>query len=303
MSSIFGPVLSRRFGLSLGVDVTGEGTRRCNYDCLYCELAPAKKVASLDSFVEPEIIAKEVADGIAKNPDIDFITVTANGEPTLYPKLYELITLIKRLKGDKKLLILSNGSTVTDKKTVETLKLFDVVKLSLDSALDGSFKKIDRADRVNVSELIDGMAAFKGEFDGTFVLETLFVKNVNDSDKDIEALNAAYLKIKPDRIDIGSIDRPPAYRVEGIGETELKTIRERLDPSLMVSIALRKNSDAKKRAFSRDEILYSLKNRPFTSFDIESLFDDDSKKIFDSLLENNEIREKTVAGTIFFYLR
>lgn len=303
MSSIFGPVLSRRFGLSLGVDVTGEGTRRCNYDCLYCELAPAKKVASLASFVEPEIIVKEVADGIAKNPDIDFITVTANGEPTLYPKLYELITLIKRLKGDKKLLILSNGSTVTDKKTVETLKLFDVVKLSLDSALDGSFKKIDRADRVNVSELIDGMAAFKGEFDGTFVLETLFVKNVNDSDKDIEALNAAYLKIKPDRIDIGSIDRPPAYRVEGIGETELKTIRERLDPSLMVSIALRKNSDAKKRAFSRDEILYSLKNRPFTSFDIESLFDDDSKKIFDSLLENNEIREKTVAGTIFFNLR
>ena len=303
MSSIFGPVLSRRFGLSLGVDVTGEGARRCNYDCLYCELAPAKKISVLDSFVEPEIIAKEVEEGVAKNPDIDFITITANGEPTLYPKLYELANLIRGFKGDKKLLILSNGSTINDAKIVETLKLFDVVKLSLDSALTESFKKIDRAGNIGVLELIDGMAAFRGGYGGTFVLETLFVKNVNDSDKDIEALNGAYLKIRPDRIDIGSIDRPPAYRVEGIDERRLKEIRERLDPSLMVSIALRKNSNAKKRAFSKDEILYSLKNRPFTSFDIESLFDDESKKTFIGLLDKGEISEKKVAGTIFYYLR
>lgn len=302
MSSIFGPVLSRRFGLSLGVDVAGEGARRCNYDCLYCELAPAKKISVLDSFVEPEIIAKEVEEGVAKNPDIDFITITANGEPTLYPKLYELANLIRGFKGDKKLLILSNGSTINDAKIVETLKLFDVVKLSLDSALTESFKKVDRAGNISVLELIDGMAAFRGGYGGTFVLETLFVKNVNDSDKDIEALNGAYLKIRPDRIDIGSIDRPPAYRVEGIDERRLKEIRERLDPSLMVSIALRKNSDAKKRAFSKDEILYSLKNRPFTSFDIESLFDDGSKEIFKRLLDDGEISQKTVAGTIF-YLR
>ena len=302
MSSIFGPVLSRRFGLSLGVDVAGEGARRCNYDCLYCELAPAKKISVLDSFVEPEIIAKEVEEGVAKNPDIDFITVTANGEPTLYPKLYELANLIRGFKGDKKLLILSNGSTINDAKIVETLKLFDVVKLSLDSALTESFKKVDRAGNISVLELIDGMAAFRGGYGGTFVLETLFVKNVNDSDKDIEALNGAYLKIRPDRIDIGSIDRPPAYRVEGIDERRLKEIRERLDSSLMVSIALRKNSNAKKRAFSKDEILYSLKNRPFTSFDIESLFDDGSKEIFKRLLDNGEISQKTVAGTIF-YLR
>jgi len=293
-SSIFGPVLSRRFGLSLGVDLVGGGVKKCNFDCLYCELPKGQKVSTIDDPKEPEKIAAEVVEALAKHPDIDFITLTANGEPTLYP-------MLNQIKGDKKLLILSNGSTAANEKIRKALKLFDVVKLSLDSARDESFKKIDRPIIVNPKELIEAMSTFRTEFAGVLVLETLFVKGVNDSQEDIKALNEAYLKIRPDRVDLSTIDRPPAYDVEAITETELRDIASCLDTSLKVSIAIRKTEMKKVRAFSESEIMYALKNRPFSAFDIEALFDDASKSIFEQMRQKGVIKEQEIAGTRFYW--
>lgn len=300
-SSIFGPVLSRRFGLSLGIDLVGDGLKKCNYDCLYCELPKAAKVSSLDEYKTPELITSEVETALTRHPDIDFITVTANGEPTLYPMLGELATLLRKIKGSKKLLILSNGSTICDAKVVKALKLFDVVKLSIDSALEGSFKKIDRPLDITPAKLIECMSSFRDEYDGILVLESLFVKGVNDSAEDIEALNKAYLRIRADRIDLSTIDRPPAYNVDKIGEDELMRIASTLDKSLMVSVATRKTSVAAARAFGDEEIIYMLKNRPFSSFDIETLYDENSKAALHKLVESNKIHTKDVAGTKFFW--
>jgi len=212
-----------------------------------------------------------------------------------------LATLINQIKGSKKLLILSNGSTICDPQTREALALFDVVKLSLDSALDASFKKIDRPLGVSPKELIACMKSFRDEFDKTLVLETLFVKSVNDSKEDIEALNLAYKEIKPDRIDLSTIDRPPAYNVAKITDEELREIAATLDANLMVSVASRKNETSKTRAFSKKEILYMLKNRPFSSFDIEALYDEGSKELFKEMLRDGQIKEQEVAGTRFYW--
>jgi wyosine [tRNA(Phe)-imidazoG37] synthetase (radical SAM superfamily) len=300
-SSIFGPVLSRRFGLSLGVDLVGEGVKKCNFDCLYCELPKGQKVSIIDNAKDPEAISVEVAEALVKHPDIDFITLTANGEPTLYPKLYELVMLLNQVKNDKKILILSNGSTVMDEKVRKALKLFDVVKLSLDSARSESFKKIDRPIIVNPKELVEAMSIFRMEFNGVLVLETLFVKGVNDSREDVQALNEAYLKIRPDRIDLSTIDRPPAYAVEAITETELREIALCLDSSLRVSVATRRAEEKKTRPFSEQEIAYALKNRPFSIFDIEALFDDASKARFESMRQRGAIKEQEIAGTKFYW--
>jgi len=300
-TSIFGPVLSRRFGLSLGVDLVGEGVKKCNYDCLYCELPKGEKVSAIDNPKAPELIASEVREALSKNPDIDFITLTANGEPTLYPRLYELALMLNEIKGGKKLLILSNGSTICDGEVRKALKLFDVVKLSLDSALDSSFKKIDRPINTTPKALIEAMASFKKEFGGVLVLETLFVKNVNDSDEDIEALNEAYKKISPDRIDLSTIDRPPAYRVEAVSPERLREIAAMLDKDLMVSIATRKSEGSKARSFGKEEIIYSLKNRPFSVFDIEALFDEPSKRVFEEMKKEGLIKEREIAGTKFYW--
>ncbi len=301
-SHIFGPVLSRRFGLSLGVDLVGQGVKKCNYDCLYCELAKSKKVDKLDEYASVEEIVSEVSIALLKHPDIDFITLTANGEPTLYPNLSELVDRLNSIKNDKKLLILSNGSTIVDKSTQEALLKIDVVKLSLDSAREESFKKIDRPINTNPKELIEAMSNFRDVYGGTLVLETLFVKNVNDKDEDISALNDAYLRIRPDRIDLSTIDRPPAYSVESVSEERLREMERMLDTSLKTNIAVRKSEAKKPRAFSEDEILNSLKNRPFSAIDVDVLFDDASKKTFEDMKRKGVLKEQQIAGLTFYWV-
>ena len=301
-SHIFGPVLSRRFGLSLGVDLVGQGVKKCNYDCLYCELAKSKKVDKLDEYASVEEIVSEVSIALLKHPDIDFITLTANGEPTLYPNLSELVDRLNSIKNDKKLLILSNGSTIVDKSTQEALLKIDVVKLSLDSAREESFKKIDRPIHTNPKELIEAMSNFRDVYGGTLVLETLFVKNVNDKDEDISALNDAYLRIRPDRIDLSTIDRPPAYSVDSVSEERLREMERMLDTSLKTNIAVRKSEAKKPRAFSEDEILNSLKNRPFSAIDVDVLFDDASKKTFEDMKRKGVLKEQQIAELTFYWV-
>lgn len=130
---IFGPIHSRRFGKSLGVDLS-PGKKQCNFDCLYCELDPAKTMDSYDDVVSVEEIASAIKQALKEHKDIDFITLTANGEPTLYPHLSKLIDEINTFKGMTKTLILTNAATIDDIKVQDALLKLDEVKLSLDCA-------------------------------------------------------------------------------------------------------------------------------------------------------------------------
>ena len=100
-SIIFGPIPSRRFGISLGIDLSPT-KKQCNFDCLYCELEGAKTVEKMDEFPSVEDIIKEIQNSFSNHPKIDVLTLTCNGEPTLYPKLNELIDEINKIKGNTK---------------------------------------------------------------------------------------------------------------------------------------------------------------------------------------------------------
>ena len=90
-SIIFGPIPSRRFGISLGIDLS-PSKKQCNFDCLYCELEGAKTVDKMDTFPSVDEIIKAIKESFKNHPKIDVITITCNGEPTLYPKLSDLIS-------------------------------------------------------------------------------------------------------------------------------------------------------------------------------------------------------------------
>ena len=94
------------FGLDLS-----PSKKQCNFDCLYCELEGAKTVEKMDTYPSVIDVIEAIKDSFAKHPKIDVITLTCNGEPTLYPKLDELVNEINKIKGDTRTLILSNGST------------------------------------------------------------------------------------------------------------------------------------------------------------------------------------------------
>ncbi|HHD82106.1 MAG TPA: radical SAM protein, partial [Campylobacterales bacterium] len=104
MNVIFGPVNSRRFGKSLGVDLS-PSKKQCNFDCLYCELPAAKTMDSYEDVISVEEIVNAVQSALEEHKDIDVLTITANGEPTLYPHLSELMNEINGIKGRTQTLI------------------------------------------------------------------------------------------------------------------------------------------------------------------------------------------------------
>ena len=290
---IFGPILSRRFGKSLGVDVSPD-KKRCNYDCIYCELQKAKTTNSYDNPPSVEEIVSDVKRAIDEYSNIDVITITANGEPTLYPYLGELIDEIDKIKGDKKSLILSNGSTIQNKEVQDTLKKFDIVKLSLDCATPVCFKKIDRVDdSVDLEAIKSGMLEFSQKYNKELIMEILVVSGINDKAKEIKSLNEFMLQLNPSKIDLGTIDRPPAYDVKPVSYDRLYELSQIFDPSLRVHIVSRHNIDSiSASSYNEDDILKTIQRRPLTDDDIDILFDSYSKKRLSKLLKEGLITKK-----------
>ena len=297
---IFGPVISRRFGASLGIDLS-PALKQCNFDCLYCELAPSATVDHQTSTVSVDEIIAELSTALETHKHIDVITVTANGEPTLYPHLDELLERIDTLKGDTQTLILTNSATLTEQKTFDTLLKFDQVKLSLDAVSPEVFTKIDRPHHgIKVEKVVEAVKAFSDAFTGQLFIEILFVHGLNDTADEIRALNDTLLDIKTARIDLGTIDRPPAYPVQGISYSELHHIATQFDASLPVHIASRQHAESCVSSYSDEEIVNTLDKRPLTPDDIELLFDEASKKRLHQLIENGSIIKKERSGIDFF---
>lgn len=300
MSAIFGPVYSRRFGASLGIDLS-PSHKQCNFDCLYCELAPAKAVKIQTDITAPAEIIGELKEALQHHPALDVITLTANGEPTMYPYLDELIDAIDALKDKTRTLILSNSTGLSDPATFQTLLKLDQVKLSLDAVTPTVFRKIDRpAEGIEISDIIDAMKRFSRSFTGKLFIEILFVKGINDSAEEVEALNRVLHDVHCERIDIGTIDRPPAYPVEGIDYAALCSIANRFDPDLPIHIVTRKRNGIAVSSYSDEEILNTLDKRPLTMDDIHTLFDSDTIMRFEKLLKEGKIVQKERTNIIFY---
>lgn len=300
MSTIFGPVFSRRFGASLGIDLSSSG-KQCNFDCLYCELAPAAPMTHQITITPVETIISDLKEALDKHPTIDVITITANGEPTMYPYLAELIKQLDTIKGTIQTLILSNSACLSDLSVFETLLKLDQVKLSLDAATPETFKKIDRpAEEIEIGTIIDSITRFSQVFEGKLFIEILFVKGVNDMVGEVEALNRVLIDICCERIDIGTIDRPPAYAVGPVSFEELYTISHLFDPALPIHIVSRTHAKATLSSYSDEDILSTLDKRPLTMDDMNALFDADSKKRFENLLNLGKIAQIERSNIIFF---
>lgn len=300
MSIIFGPVYSRRFGKSLGVDLS-PNVKQCNFDCLYCELEPQKTTSSYSDVIGVTTILDAIVKSLAEHQDIDFITITANGEPTLYPHLDELITNINDMNLSVKTLILSNGATIDNKELQDTLCKFDEVKLSLDCATQKCLEKLDRSHGgIDVENIKKGMLEFKAKYRHNLVIEVLFVKTLNDKQSEIDKLNEFLVELNPSRIDIGTIDRPPAYSVKPLSYVELLNISKEFSSNLNIYIASRKNVDITPSSYSKEEILDTLERRPLTLQDIELLLDKESQERVELLVKNSELKTVEVNGVKFY---
>ncbi len=232
MQYLFGPVLSRRLGLSLGVDLLPP-TKVCSMDCLYCECGKTdRKFLTLErrEWVPTDGVKRELEELLSReNFEVDYITFSGNGEPTLHSKFGEIARFIKELRPDLKLALLTNASTLHLEEVLRDLEPFDLVSPSLDAVSEKVFKKVNHpAKGLTAEKVLEGLRKLKETFKGKIWLETLFVKGVNDSPEEVERIGEVVHKLEPDRWQLNTVVRPPAYRVQGLSEEELLEIARRV---------------------------------------------------------------------------
>jgi wyosine [tRNA(Phe)-imidazoG37] synthetase (radical SAM superfamily) len=212
MKHLFGPVNSRRLGLSQGIDLLPPKT--CNFNCVYCEINKAPQISCKRGEHVPTATILAEIDGLfedeARIRDLDVFTITASGEPTLHTGIGKIIRHIKE-KTDKPVAILTNGSQLHLKEVRQDLLAADIVIPSLDAARPESFRRVNRPAKccADLETIINGIAEFSREFAGEVWLEILLVENINDSPEDIAALKNAIGRIRPTRVQLNTVARPP----------------------------------------------------------------------------------------------
>lgn len=292
MDIIFGPVQSRRFGESLGIDLSPK-TKQCNYDCLYCELKGKKAQDSMQEILEVEEILEAIKKGLKQFKNIQSLTITANGEPTLYPYLYELMLRLEDIKGGVQTLLLTNGSLLWDLSVSRACLLFDKVKFSLDAISPEVFKKIDRPTKnISLEQILQGIYQFSADFSGELYAEILFVKNINDSLNEIKKMARFLAPMRLKRLDISSIDRPPAYKVSPIPQEQLEIFARIFRDFKIPTFLPTRTPNTKKENLnlSQDEILKTLALRPMSKEDIESLWNEESINRLEILHQQGKIK-------------
>jgi wyosine [tRNA(Phe)-imidazoG37] synthetase (radical SAM superfamily) len=208
---VYGPVPSRRLGISLGVDIVSFKT--CSYDCIYCQLGrTVDKTLIRKEYVPLEAVLDETARRLAEDSRPDYITLSGSGEPTLYSRLGELITGLKRLTRTP-IAVLTNGSLLWNPDVRLGLLECDVVIPSLDAGSDDVFQRVNRPHPdLDFAQVLSGMASFRLEFGGQIWLEVFLLRRFTADLVQVERLARLAEILEPDRIQLNTVLRPPAEK-------------------------------------------------------------------------------------------
>ncbi|NOQ85476.1 MAG: radical SAM protein, partial [Deltaproteobacteria bacterium] len=241
MEHIFGPVLSRRLGFSLGVDLVPFKT--CSLDCIYCQAGKTThKTIERKSYVSLESVMPELKDALKQSQKIDYITLSGSGEPTLNLDLGRIITAIKKIT-DIPVAVLTNGTLLHLESVRDELMAADLVVPSLDAVSQEIFCEINKPHpHINVSQMIAGLKSLREAFSGDIWLEIMLVKGLNDFPEEIKKLKDVISSIEFEKVQLNTTVRPAADKViEPVTNEELASIKELLGERCEVIAGFREN--------------------------------------------------------------
>jgi len=239
---IFGPIKSRRFGVSLGINLLPLENKICNFDCIYCECGWTDlKTAKKYFFPKEEVLGeleRTLKENLAKKREIECLTFAGNGEPTMHPDFLEIMKGTLKLRSKyypaSKVVVLSNSALLSNKKVVEALLLADLRVMKLDVGTEKVYQKINKPlSKITLSKVVKQLRQFKGDL----YIQSLFLRapekgSVIDNTTNSEV--AAWLKllteIKPAHVMIYTVDREaPMKSVEKISAVKLNEIRDKVN--------------------------------------------------------------------------
>lgn len=267
---VFGPILSRRLGYSLGIDLVPH--KVCNMDCIYCEVGKTTEhIETRQHYYDFDLIIKE----IAKNThEIDCITFSGSGEPTLHSDLDKLITLIKQ-KFNYPVVLITNSLLLRQESVRNELRDLDIIIPSLDAVYNSTFYSINHPVRqIDIDKVIEGLALFKKEFKGKMWLEILLCKGINDSKEELLKMKDVLHTINPDKVQLNTVVRFPTKpdMAVALNRTELMEIARLLGNDLNVEVLGSAVSDKNPLPFSEEELLSIIRRRRLSLEEICNTF-------------------------------
>lgn len=271
---LFGPVPSRRLGMSLGVDLVPK--KVCSLDCVYCEAGKTTKLTTERmEYVKTEKIIGELTDYFMNNPDPDYITFSGYGEPTLNLAIGEVLDFIKQNKPDIPVAVLTNGTLFGDEIVRQSILKADLVLPSLDAATEAVFRKINRPpDSLVFDDYIQGLIDFSREFSGKIWLEIFILPGYNDSEEELAALKKIILQIKPDSIQLNTLDRPGTVAdLRGATRAELQRVVDfwQMDNVIIIAASPERKKIRSYRTDTESAILETIARRPCTVDDLAKI--------------------------------
>lgn len=268
---IFGPVPSRRLGVSLGIDLVPH--KYCSLNCVYCECGKTTNLTvDRKEYISCDEIIRELDQYMQLNPAPDYITFSGAGEPTLNSRIGDVISYIKKQYPDVPLAVLTNGTLLADPDRGTALMPADLLIPSLDAATPETFLRINRPHpSLSLDRHIEGLLAFSKVFPGQIWLEVFILPGYNDHKEELDALKTVIADIRPRRIQLNTLDRPGTLPGLRPASKELleDIVRDWAFPGLEIiaPVSIRKSIVA-----FRDEIgqiLYNtLARRPCTAEDL-----------------------------------
>lgn len=301
---IFGPVPSRRLGVSLGVDLMPHKT--CTLDCIYCECGKTTHLTvARKAYVPVEAVKAELTAFLSADPYLDFITFSGAGEPTLHSGIQEIARFIKDRFPQYRLALLTNGTLFDRKEVREAVAEIDLIIASLDAATAPVFQRMNRPHpRLNLESIKTGLIALGKEHPGRLWIEVFLTPGVNDGDDEIRKIGEVIAAIRPEKIQLNTLDRPGTEKwVKPLDREGMARVADSIGLTELISSP--ENRYAPKAADNIPERLRAaIRRRPCTILDISHMLgisEEEVLKHLNPLIAQGRVVRKEMPRGIFYF--
>lgn len=302
MRYTYGPVASRRLGLSLGVDILPHKT--CSLDCIYCQLGRTSDLTiERKSFFPREEILAEVVEIAAQN-NLDYVTFSGSGEPTLNSDIGWLIREIKSKSG-RPVAVLTNSTLLWMPEVREDIMPAGLIVPSLDAATEETWRKVNRPHPdLEFDKVIEGLVTFANEYSGNLWVEILLVKGINDSPEHINALRRVLSRMRYTKIHLNTVVRPPSEgSAVALSYGELEEIAKRLPADTEAVLPFREKGKQISAHGEAERILAAIARRPMTVEQIKESLGITATRariILSELISNGKAKQVTHENKEFY---
>lgn len=301
----FGPVPSRRLGFSLGVDIIPK--KFCSFDCIYCQVGKTtNQEIKRKSFFDVQDVVSEIIRVSKNTKNIDVITFSGSGEPTLNADIGVMIKEIKR-HIDIPVSVITNSSLLHDDKVREEISSADIILPSLDAASEDIFHYINRPHSIiELNTIVKSLKALRNEYKGKIWLEVMMIKDINDDIEELDKFKRIISVLDVDKVQLNTVTRPPMDNsAKSMSQDELERICRYFGNNCEVVCSFNKSVlESERREDSAQTILDMLNRRSLTLDDIISVTGlslSDTKHIL-KLMENEGKIKSFYFGDSTYYM-